>query len=79
MTSLASMTTRRAPYCPSCGELAARHSEYVEGSAIWGSHGITLVRLLWTCVCGMDVVMEGRAAKPEGCTSDITSGGVGAA
>lgn len=60
--NLCSMTTRRAPYCPSCGEVAMSHSEFREEQPDRGLIRLERVALAWTCRCGMDVRVEGKSA-----------------
>ena len=65
MSDLASITTRRAPFCPSCGDLAQAHSEYREQSATPPIVSNNLVRLAWVCVCGMECSVEAKVRQQD--------------
>lgn len=66
-SALHSVTTRRAPFCPSCGAVAMSHTEYREDAPVgWPIMRPALVKLSWTCACGFAVTVEGRPATADG-------------
>lgn len=67
MSNACSVTTRRAPFCPSCGDVAMSHSEYREDEAgIWPITRTKAVKLSWTCRCGFDVTVNAAPATADG-------------
>lgn len=64
--NLCSMSTHRAPFCPSCGQLASHWSEYREETSTPPISTNVQVGLSWVCdACHFDVTVKARVATAD--------------